>query len=186
MARRPGPYRVKVSQPSPPSGSPPDHRPSQAQRTDFAGAIYGSLLAASVAATAGSLGADYARFKLTLLLIITGVVFWVAHAYARVAGERVVGKRWTRGEIRRAAGREWPIVEAALLPAAAVAISPVLGLDLAGTAWLALGTAVAQQIAWACLGARRAGASIGQTMVEGVVNLILGLAIVGAKAALGH
>lgn len=186
VADRACPYRVKVSRTSPPTDSQPDHGQPGARRTDFAGAVYGSLLAASVVATAGSLGTDYPRFQLVLLLIITGVVFWMAHVYARVAGQRVVGKPWSRGEIRRAAAREWSIVEAAVLPAAAVGISPVLGLDLAGAAWLALGTAVAQQVTWACLGAKRAGATSGQVVVEGVVNLLLGLAIVAAKASLGH
>ncbi|MFD0327596.1 hypothetical protein ACFQZC_03525 [Streptacidiphilus monticola] len=53
-------------------------------------------------------------------------------------------------------------------------------------AWLALGVAVAQQVAWATLGARRAGASPRQILVEGSVNLVLGLLIVVAKAAVGH
>jgi hypothetical protein len=180
------PYVVIVSQPDPPSCSPPDHGPPRKRRTDYAGPVYGSLLAASVAATAGSLGADYPKYQLVLLLIITGVVFWVAHVYARVAGERVVGKSSARGEIRRAGNQEWSIVEAAVLPAVAVGISPVFGLDLTGAAWFALSVAVAQQVGWACLGARRAGASVGRIVVEGAVNLLLGLVIVAAKAALGH
>lgn len=68
----------------------------------------------------------------------------------------------------------------------AVALSPLLGLGLSGTAWLALGVAVAQQVAWACIGALHAGASRALVSVEGAANLILGLAIVAAKVAVGH
>ncbi|WP_373303507.1 hypothetical protein [Streptomyces cinnamoneus] len=154
-------------------------------RTDYAGAVYGSLLAASVVATAGTAG-DFPRLQLLALLLVTGVVFWVAHVYAQIAGERVVGRPIDRRELRRVARHEWSIAEAAVLPAVAVALSPVLGLDPSGTAWLALAVAVAQQVAWATLGAIRAGASHRMAVGEGVVNLLLGLVIVAAKAALGH
>jgi hypothetical protein len=67
-----------------------------------------------------------------------------------------------------------------------VAVSPLLGLGLSGAGWLALAVAVAQQVAWALLGALHAGASRTQAGVEGMVNLVLGLVLVTAKAALGH
>ncbi|GAA1246403.1 hypothetical protein GCM10009665_41640 [Kitasatospora nipponensis] len=159
--------------------------PPAAKRTDYAGAVYGSMLAASVVATAGVVG-QFPRVQLAVMLIVTGLVFWAAHVYARLAGERLVGQAINWREIRLVAGHEWSIVEAALLPAAVVLISPVLGLGLSGTGWLALGVAVAQQVIWACLGAVRAGASRRQAAVEGLANLVLGLIIVAAKAALGH
>ncbi|MFD7078713.1 hypothetical protein ACFYXV_18795 [Streptomyces sp. NPDC002181] len=158
-------------------------RPHRASRTDSAGAVYGSLLATSVVATATTVG-DRPRLHLVLLLLVTGLVFWATHVYAHLAGERVLGEPWSRGEIRRVAIHEWPIVEAAVLPAAAVALSALLDLDYWGTAWLAMGVSVAQQVLWACVGAARAGASRGQLATEGVVNLFLGLIIVATKVAL--
>ena len=50
---------------------------------------------------------------------------------------------------------EWPIVEAAVLPAAAVAVSVPLDLDYLGTAWLAMSVAVAFRIAGDLSGVRR-------------------------------
>ncbi|MFK0048464.1 hypothetical protein ACIQU4_31125 [Streptomyces sp. NPDC090741] len=160
-------------------------RPRRVRRTDSAGAVYGSLLATSVVATAGTAG-EYPRVQLVILLIVTGLVFWATHVYAQLAGERLVGEPWSRREIRRVAVHEWPIVEAAALPAAAVALSGVLGLDYVWTAWLAMGVAVAQQVVWACVGAVRAGATRGQLAAEGIVNLVLGLVLVATKAALKH
>jgi hypothetical protein len=139
-----------------------------------------------VVATAGALG-GHALFKLGLGLVVTGLVFWLAHVYARWVGERrLAGSPWAWGEIRRVAVHEWSIVEAAFLPALAVAISALLGLDLTGAAWFALSVAVAQQVAWACLGAVRAGAAPLQVVAEGVFNLVLGLIIMLAKAAVSH
>ncbi len=156
-----------------------------ASRTDYAGALYGSLLAASVIATAGAVGA-YPRLQLVVLLLVTGLVFWAAHVYSQLAGERLVGRGLSWTEARQVGRHEWPIVEAAVLPAAVVALSPLVGLGVSGAAWLALAVAVAQQVAWAYVGARHAGASRNQAGVEGMVNLVLGLVIVAAKGALGH
>ncbi|MEU1783852.1 hypothetical protein ABZ545_30895 [Streptomyces abikoensis] len=174
-----------MSSSSAPSGQPSHEERRPSARTDYAGAVYGSLLAASVVATAGSVG-DFPRLQLIVLLLVTGVVFWAAHVYAQVAGERVIGRSLDHREVRRVAGHEWSIVEAAVLPAVAVAIGPLLGADRSGTAWLALAVAVAQQVVWATLGAIRAGASRRMAVAEGVINLLLGLVIVAAKAALGH
>jgi hypothetical protein len=138
-----------------------------------------------VVATAGAVG-RFPRLQLTVLLIVTGLVFWAAHVYAHLAGERLARRPLGWSEVRRVGRHEWPVVEAALLPAAVVAVSPLLGLGLSGTRWLALAVAVAQQVAWACLGALHAGASRNQAVVEGAVNLLLGLVIVAAKAALSH
>jgi hypothetical protein len=166
----------------PPERGDGAYRPEH-QRTDYAGAIYGSILAASVVATAGTTG-EYPRLEAVVLLVVTGLVFWATHVYAQIAGERIVGQRWSLRQIRRIGTHEWSIVEAATLPAAAVALSAVFGTSVGTGLWIALGIAVAQQIMWACLGAVRAGASRGLVVAEGFVNLALGLIIVAAKVVL--
>lgn len=81
--------RVNRLLPWPRRPDPTDRRP--ASRTDYAGALYGSLLAASVIAAASAVG-DHPRLQLVVLLLVTGVVFWAAHVYAHLAGERQVGR----------------------------------------------------------------------------------------------
>ncbi|MEY9947641.1 hypothetical protein ABH937_004740 [Kitasatospora sp. GAS1066B] len=158
------------------------HAPS---RTDYAGAVYGSLLAASVLAASSTVG-KFPRFQTVVLLLVTGLVFWAAHVYARLVGERSVGRLIGWSEVREVGRNEWSITEAAVLPAVAVAISPLLGLSLSATGWFALIVAVAQQVSWAYLGALHASASRLEALIEAAVNLVLGLVIVAAKAALGH
>jgi hypothetical protein len=184
-------HAVTVSEPprAGPSRSPEPDQPrtsapaEDSDRTDYAGAVYGSLLAASVIA-ASTAHESHPRLSLVVLLVVTGLVFWLAHVYAHLAGEREGGKTVNWREARRVGRHEWSIVEAAALPALAVLVSPSLG---AGeNAWLALGVAVTQQVVWATLGARRAGASRTQMAVEAAVNLALGLMIVVAKVAVGH
>jgi hypothetical protein len=49
---------------------------------------------------------------LIVLLLVTGVVSWAAHVYARLACERIVGRPIDRREARRVARHEWSVVEA--------------------------------------------------------------------------
>jgi hypothetical protein len=174
----PGPSRSRSLDPS--GASPADH---SSQRTDYAGAIYGSLLAASVIA-AFDVHAEHPRLSLIVLLVVTGLVFWIAHVYAHLAGERQGGQTVNWQEVRSVGRHEWPIVEAAALPALAVLVSPWLGTG--ENAWLAIGVAVGQLVFWTALGARRTGASKTQAAVEVAVSLTLGLIIVAAKVVVGH
>ncbi|MFI2642089.1 hypothetical protein [Streptomyces sp. NPDC018610] len=156
-----------------------------AERLDYTGAVYGSLLAASVVVGAGALG-DFPRIELALLLLCTGVVFWAAHVLTRLLGERIMYVPLDRREVRRVCMAEWPIVKAAVPPAAAVAATPLLGLGPEGAAWLGLGVALVGQIGWASVAALRAGATALVVVTAGAANLVLGSAIVLFKVALTH
>ncbi|MBZ9596403.1 hypothetical protein ACWGQT_20115 [Streptomyces yangpuensis] len=153
-------------------------------RGDYAGAVYGSLLAASVVVGAGTLG-SFPRLQLIALLLGTGVVFWAAHVFAHLFGARMAGRLSWR-VIRRTAREERPIIEAAVPPALAAAISPLFGLGPHGIAWMALLVALAGQVGWATVAAKRAGASRRLMAVAGVINLFLGLLIVLLKVAIQH
>jgi hypothetical protein len=161
--------------------------PDQAEATarNYAGAVYGSLLAASVIATAGALG-SFPRLRLVVMLLTTGLVFWITHVYAHLVGDRLVNQAPSWELVRHEARMQWPIGQAALPPAAAVALSPFLGLSAGDTAWLGLAVAVAEQVAWATAAVVRAGAPRRLVAINGAVNLLLGLAIVTAKAAVQH
>ncbi|MCB5906145.1 hypothetical protein LIU39_01630 [Streptomyces sp. SF28] len=142
------------------------------------------MLAASVVAGAG-LG-PFPRLQLVLLLFITALVFWATDVYTFVVGDRMAHRSLTWEEIRRAGIREWPIVVAAVPPAAAVTISPVFGLGVEGTVWFALAAAVAELIGWTSAALIRAGASRRLVVISGAVNLVFGLVFVAAKTALHH
>jgi hypothetical protein len=134
---------------------------------------------------AGSLG-SFPRIELVLLLLLTGVAFWIAHVHAQLFGARLARQAPDRRVVLKVCREEWPIVKAALPPAAAVAVSPLLGLDVPGALWLALSVAVAGQVGWSVAAARRAGASRRLMAVTASVNLLLGLLIISFKLVLTH
>lgn len=159
----------------------PQRRPS-----DYTGAIYGSLLAASVVVGSSPGRAPPQPVELIVLLLATGIVFWLAHVYAQLVGDRLAGPSMSWNEVRIAAAREWPIVQAAVPPAVAAGVGGLLGLSDSGAAWLALMVAVAGQVGWALYVAAKAGATRRLMIASGAVNLVLGLLIVLLKATLSH
>jgi hypothetical protein len=154
-------------------------------RADYTGGVYGSMLAASVIIGVGTLG-SYPRLEVVLLLILTGLVFWIAHVHAQLFGARLAQHSLDRRVLLDVCRDEWPIFKAAVPPATAVAVSPLLGLDVSGALWLALSVAVAGQVGWSAAAARRAGASWGPVAATASVNLLLGLLIIGFKLYLTH
>ncbi|MEV7993344.1 hypothetical protein AB0O67_15895 [Streptomyces sp. NPDC086077] len=166
----------------------PDRAGNAAERrahADYTGGVYGSMLAASVVVGAGTLG-SFPRVELVVLLLLTGVVFWIAHVYAQLFGARLAQQRLDRRVIRHVCRDEWPIVKAAVPPAAAVAVSPLLGLDEQGAVWLSLGVAVAGQVGWSVAAALRTGASTRLVAGAALVNLVIGMLIVTFKLVVTH
>ncbi|MGA5100823.1 hypothetical protein ACPCAC_26090 [Streptomyces lavendulocolor] len=162
-----------------------ERRAERRAHADYTGGVYGSMLAASVVIGAGSLG-DFPRVELVLLLLLTGLVFWIAHVHAQLFGARLARQAPDRRVVLRVCREEWPIVKAAVPPAAAVAVSPLFGLDVLGALWLALAVAVVGQVGWSVAAARRAGATRRLMAVTASVNLLLGLLIVALKIVLTH
>ncbi|MEU0657474.1 hypothetical protein [Streptomyces lavendulocolor] len=162
-----------------------ERRAERRAHADYTGGVYGSMLAASVVIGAGSLG-DFPRVELVLLLLLTGLVFWVAHVHAQLFGARLARQAPDRRVVLRVCREEWPIVKAAVPPAAAVALSPLFGLDVLGALWLALAVAVVGQVGWSVAAARRAGATRRLMAITASVNLLLGLLIVALKIVLTH
>ncbi|MCX4878703.1 MULTISPECIES: hypothetical protein [unclassified Streptomyces] len=154
-------------------------------RADYTGGVYGSMLAASVVIGAGTLG-SFPRAELVVLLLLTGVVFWIAHVHAQLFGARLAQQPLDRQVVLHVCRDEWPIVKAAVPPAAAVALSPLLGLDVQGAIWLALSVAVAGQVGWSAAAARRAGGTWRMVATTASVNLLLGLVIISFKIVLKH
>jgi hypothetical protein len=158
----------------------------EALRPDYSGAIYGSLLAASVVVGTSASG-DYIRpWRLAALLVATGLVFWVAHAYARLVGDRIHHAALNRREIVSVGRREWPLLQTAFPPAAAALLTGLLGGSNGTAAWAALIVAIAAQVGWATLASVRSGANRPLILVTILVNMGLGLIIVFLKSALYH
>jgi hypothetical protein len=149
--------------------------PEAAKR--IADAVYGTILVLAVVA---ALSEDESATPLAILggALATSIVFWIVHVYADVLSRRAGGEASLWAVARDSAHREWPLVEAALLPlvplllgaigvfgrSTAITLSILVGLaDLAGWGYVA-GRALDQSRLAAVLSAV-AAVALGTVMV---------------------
>jgi len=155
--------------------------PARRRQVDFTSAVYGSVVAGTVIVSAGPIP----PLALSVLLVVSGIVFWLAHVYAITVAN--VHGGWEFGAIRKGLRKEWPVAFAAIPPALAAltaalfdAISPVNG------AWIALVVAIIEQQVWGYAAVRRSSLS-GLAVVRTLtLNVVIGLVVVGLKFAVGH
>lgn len=164
-----------------PTPDAPFPAPSRRRQTDFTSAVYGSVVAGTVIVSAGPVP----PVALSVLLVVSGIVFWLAHVYAITVAN--VHGGWEFGAIRRGLRKEWPVAFAAIPPAVA-ALTASFFEDVSPTdgAWIALAVAIVEQQVWGYAAVRRSGLS-GLAMVRTLtLNVVIGLVVVGLKFAVGH
>lgn len=150
---------------------------------DYAGAVYGSLLAASVIVGAAAEGPPPSAGELIVLLVCTGVVFWLTHTYADLISGGYPARPLTWGNLRAVARSEWPLAQASFPPAISAAFTSSLGGSNVVVAWVAVSVAVISQVIWGVAAAVRIRSSRNVVIVSGIANLVLGSAIVVLKVA---
>ena len=148
----------------------------------YAAAVYGSVLVTALVGAAFEAHLD-AR-TMTLTLLTTTVVFWLAHVWSQVMGVRLGGTipRWT--DVRHIALSEWPVVEAGFVPDALLALAWAGVYSRDSGAELALITAVLQLAGWGFAAGWRTQHRLAPAIVTGLVDCAFGIAIVGLEVAI--
>jgi hypothetical protein len=144
-------------------------------------AIYGLILATSVMAVS----AEYASSNAGLVavtVLVTGVVFWLAHVYARVLAGSITNPRApNRSDVRNAVRHDWPLVEVTV-PLVLILALGALGVLADRTAILAATLAVLAELAAAgAYSARASGAGLAGTAASALIAVSLGGAVVLLK-----
>jgi hypothetical protein len=171
-----------VSAPGGPPGAPPRAAAGQGRRRDYTSAVYGSVLAATVIVSSGDLRAPGV---LAVLLLASGVTFWIAHVYAATVA--AVHGGWHLGSIWTGMRHEWPVAFAAVPPAAAALVCGLIP-DITRTdgVWAAFIVAIVEQQLWGYAAVRNAkltGPALTRTML---MNVVIGFIIVALKLGLDH
>jgi hypothetical protein len=148
----------------------------------YSAAVYGSIL---VAALVGAMFEERASPQtMTLSLAGSVVIFWVAHAWSEVLGERVAeGRLFDRARIKAITIEEWPLVEAGMLPTVLLALAWAGAFSRHSASVLALGVAILQLAAWGVLAGRRTQPTWGGALLVGAFDGVLGVAIVALEIA---
>ncbi|MCW2950961.1 MAG: hypothetical protein JWQ48_131 [Conexibacter sp.] len=149
----------------------------------YTAAVYGSILVTALIAalqhqhaTAGALVGGVAA---------TVGVFWLAHVWAGMVGERIVaGRRFDWRRAGRIAYEEWPMVESAGPPLLALVLAWVGVYDLDTGTTLALVIGVAHLVGWGVVIGRRTYGSWGVSIATGLVDGVLGVGIILLETAI--
>jgi hypothetical protein len=150
------------------------------------GFIYGTIVALAVI-VAGARAYPHAPSHIAGVVAVTSTVFWLAHLYAHALAHSVAhDEHLSLSELGRIARREAAIIEATILPIAALVLGAIGVLSDRASIWLAfvLGLVVLAGQGIAFSRVERLG-WLG-TLVVVALNLGLGALLVGLKIAVSH
>jgi hypothetical protein len=149
---------------------------------DYAAAVYGSVLVTALVGAAFEAQLDAQTMTLTLLT--TTLVFWLAHVWSEVMGVRLAGTIPHWSDVRRISVSEWPVVEAGFVPDALLALGWAGVYSRDAGAEFAMIAAVLQLAAWGFAAGWRTQHRLAPAIVTGVVDCAFGIAIVGLEVAI--
>lgn len=143
--------------------------------------IYGQILAASLVVVLSE-DKSLSSQQLLVWLVVTLLVFWLAHAYSDVIAARVERERRPLAtQVRRSLRLEWPVAQAGILPGLALAAGWTAALSTKSAVDLAIGVAVLQLALWGLALARRSHLGPLRTIAVIAMNAGFGLALIGLK-----
>lgn len=143
-------------------------------------AIYGTLVAAAVLAAKGQKGESGAEIFGSALLVL--VLYWVAHVYADVVGERLRTRErpgWSR--ILGAAVRDWSMLRGSLIPVVIFGLVRLSGASVNAAVLTALWSTIVLLACWGLVAALRGGARGLELVVETLVCAALGFVVLVLK-----
>ena len=151
----------------------------------YAAGIYGSIV---VTALVGALREAHAGIgDVTSTVIATMTVFWLAHTWAQVQGERLhAGHHLSFSHVRRIAGHEWPMLESGFAPVCALLLGWVGILDTTNATRAALTIGIVQLLAWGFALGRRVYGTWHGAALAGLVDGAFGVGLVLLEIAVSH
>src|SRR5512142_3402103 len=149
-------------------------------------AIYGTIVTAGILAGEGAAHLDTQDMIVSVL--VTLLVYWIAHAYSEVLGHWItpssVQHRPVPSRLRQALAEEWAIVAGGLGVVLVLAVAWLAGASGQAAVNTALWVATAELLEWGIVAAKNAGLSGIRIVVSGVTSASFGAVIVLLKAVL--
>ena len=150
------------------------------------GYIYGTIVVLATV-VAGAEAYRNGAGHISLLVLMTTFVFWLAHVYAHAVAHSVShGERISGAELLMLAHRESSIIEAAVLPVLMLVLGRLDVFSVHTAVWLAIGCGLAVLVAQGVRYSRAVGSGPLVTLAVAGGNLAIGLLIVAMKLVVGH
>jgi hypothetical protein len=151
----------------------------------YAAAVYGSIVAAALIE---AFRADHVDAEdIALAVLTTMTVFWLAHVWSGIVGDRIHhGSRLQVGRLIRIGRAEWPLVQASFAPVVVLMLGWAGVYSNATAARLALGVCVVQLFGYGMIVGRQAYHRWPQAVVAGLLNAALGLVLIELEVLVLH
>ncbi len=147
------------------------------------GAIIGLIVIGALLAAESGLHESY--LDTLLSAAITALVYWLAHSYAELLGERVHTREpITPRALSRALGRDVVLVRGASVPLLALSGAAIAGASQETAVNVGIWSVVACLVGFELVAGLRSGSTRGEVVLQCVVGATLGLAIIALKAIL--
>jgi hypothetical protein len=145
----------------------------------IAGGIYGTIVTASIMATAGG---ELTAAAEAVAVLITLTVYWIAHEYADLLGSHIAGDQlpgWR--DIRGALTASWTMVSASYLPLIVLLAATVAGAAATDAASAGLIAAALELVLYALAAGRAAELGRRPQLLIAASAAALGLAMIALK-----
>jgi hypothetical protein len=150
---------------------------------DFSSAVYGTLLVTSLVAVQAR--SDSSPEFVALSLVIGVAVFWLAEVWTGIVALRMHGPiSWS--DVRSVARVESPMLTAAVLPAAIVALGMLDAVPVQVALDVALVVCIGQLFMWGLVVGRRLERGLPVALLVAGVDCLLGCVIVVLKVLVLH
>ena len=144
-------------------------------------AIYGLILATSVIAVSREYDPSNAGV-IGVSVLVTGVVFWMAHVYARVLATSVTHHRMlSRSEVRGVLRHDWPLVEVTVPLVLILALGALNVIPDKTSILAAMLAALVELAAAGAYAARMRESGLTEAVVSAAIAVALGGAVVLLK-----
>jgi hypothetical protein len=151
-------------------------------RSGGEGAITGTVVCA--AAIAYSAGHVDSTVDLSLAILGTVAVYWVAHLHAVTIGNSLTHRHHPLAAVRHALVETLPIAGASIVPLAVLLVTRLLGAELRTSAWAALIATIALLAIYSYVAGVRGGLERTGSLMCAAAGAGVGLLVVALKVAL--
>jgi hypothetical protein len=146
----------------------------------LAGGIYGTIVVAGLLAATGPDDSPEI-WPTALWVLVTVVVFWLAHSWSRSIARRATGLAAESGGMLQSLGHHWPLVQSAFPPLAVMLVAALFGADEETAILLAAWSCVLLLAAWGVAVGRQEHDSPARIALTSLGCAALGLLMVVLK-----
>ena len=156
-------------------------------RAKTASGIYGTILVTAVIAGV-SADPNLDVWRGSVVVLVTALVFWLAHIYANLLALHHVQRRHSSwAQAREGARQEWPLIQAGVLPILILLVLGATGITGRDTAFsVAAWSGVVVLFIWGIVLARREGLGILGTFLSATFSAALGAVVIILKLIVVH